>query len=686
MSASPPSANAAAWFGIWGWPVDRPGQIALAMACALLVVAAIPGGPRQLAAVFDLPTAGDTLRLRRLLVAGSLIAAFLSIGYVDAYLRGGPRAPGASLYWLQGRALSHGSFSWTLPIPGASYRTTGLLATVSGKASGIFAPGYPLLLAAGFLIGAPMLVGPILAAGLVLSTWLLASELARPAPGTRDDSAHSAAGVAAALSIICVALRQQTADVLPYGAAGLAISLALAFAFRGERTARPALFAVSGVAIGWLASGLPASAPVVAVVAVLLAFRTAKPGRSVSYLCAAALPGIILVLVANRSATGSAFASALSLYERSFGSLVPPSAPTPGGIVRAVAQAREHLMDVANFEPLALIAVVPLVSERRRSMRVASLAFVVVAACVTHVVTRGDAVSAQSSRFAEVLPLEHALIGLGVATGFGRAYGRAATTMLGLALGGFALHAAHSHEKAAENGLGRPAFETDVLQNANALSGLVLFDDDSAFQLADAMNAPSGVGIRALRARGDDHDRLAYDLSGRPSARRYLVSPTHRPTLVPWSPSSPGASFWRFEAESDWPPIGTSGGVAAKLDVTESCASAASVLTLTPAGTSDASLLVELPLPPATMTAPGRSLTVTPRAYALGRPASGVLDLVAMPGSPPLAHWTWLDDGHGHTCVDLASSTVELERAQARLWLVLKARGGAIAFDRTLVH
>ncbi len=52
--------------------------------------------------------------------------------------------------------------------------------TASGvRAAVLFPPGYPAILALGFLAGAPLLVGPALAALLVIATYALAREVVR---------------------------------------------------------------------------------------------------------------------------------------------------------------------------------------------------------------------------------------------------------------------------------------------------------------------------------------------------------------------------------------------------------------------------------------------------------------------------------------------------------------------------
>jgi hypothetical protein len=299
-----------------------------------------------------------------------------------------------------------------------------------------------------------------------------------------------------------------------------------------------------------------------------------------------------------------------------------------------------------------------------------------------------ESVEGAGDSLSEVLPLEHALIGYGLAAAFPGSFERVATAVLGLALGGFAVHASAAHAATGASDLGRPHFEPDVLQEAGATTGLVFFDDDQAFELAAVPGLEAKSGVQAARLRGDDHDRVAYERAaadGHPPARRYLA--TASSASIPfWSPGS-NQIFWRFEAESDWPPMMVSAGSASRLQVTASCVSGASALGLTPNGPGQASLTLELPVPTAPIAAPSRIWTVTPRIYELGRPAEGSLDVVLdSPANAPLAHWSWTDEGKGPTCRDLAAAVVDLGRAPTKAWLILTARGGEVALDRTLLR
>ncbi len=687
MAAPTPPDPSAPWLGAWSRPADQPAQIALALACLLLVTALVPQGPRRLIAALDLASLGNRNRTRRFLVVTGLAAAFLSIGYVDVYLHGGPRALDAPVYWLQGRILSHGTFSWAVPSPTASYRATGFIATFPDHVSGIFPPGYPLLLAAGFLVGAPMLVGPLIAGCLVVATWLLAGELSEHAEEKSPSRYRQAAGLAAGLSVVCAALRQQTADTLPHGAIALAIAVALTSAFRGLRRGEPRMFAIAGVALGWLASARPMAAVPIGLVTAALALRSTERWRAVTWSLVAAAPGVAFLLAANRTATGHFFVSPAALYAQSVGETAMPFGHEAHRFGQAIGAFRGHLMDVGNFEPLS-VALVLALSNGRRTMASTCTALVVAGQLAIQA-SGHEPIAGFCAGLSEMLPLEHALIAYGIAATFSRSFEPVATAALGLALGGFAVHAAPAHAALGSSDIGRPHFEPDVLQEAGVSSALLFFDDDQGFELAAQPGVKADHGIQAALLRGDDHDRLAYDIAetaGHATARRYVATANGASVLF-WSPPSSSPSFWRFEAESDWPPMTVSGGAASRLQVTTSCVSGVGAIALTPVGPGSASLSIELPVPAASIAARTRIWTVTPRIYEVGQAAEGSLDVVV--GSrtnAPLAHWSWRDESRGPSCRDLAATTVELGRAPTPAWLILTARGGEVALDRALLR
>ena len=152
-----------------------------------------------------------------------------------------------------------------------------------------------------------------------------------------------------------------------------------------------------------------------------------------------------------------------------------------------------------------------------------------------------------------------------------------------------------------------------------------------------------------------------------------------------WTPN--GGDTWRFEAEADFPPVATSDprlGRAEVVDALGTCASDSHALAIVPTGAGDASVTLELPVPRGASPAPRRTWVVTPRTFERGGPGTGEVAVVASPGGPPLAQWSWTDSNRGApTCADLPGKPVELGGDLTRAWLVVTAHGGAVALDRT---
>ncbi len=678
--------------GSWGRPPDRPSQVALGLAVVLLAAALAPGGAAWLASLLDFSGVSDLVRKRRFLGVAGFVAAFLSLGYIAFYLRGGPRDPLSPVYWLQGRALAHGELSWTAPEPTASFRAGHLLGALPDRVAGILPPGYPLLLAAGFLVGAPMLIGPLLGAALLVATWALAREMALAARASRD-RAEAIGRTAAGLSIASVAMRLFTADVLPFGATAIAVTVALAAALRARRLGDRRLFGLAGLALGGIVATEATAA--IAIGAVVLALGVGgRDRRALVWLVVATLPGALLLLAANRAAVGHALASPAAVYSAVFGSPASPLALTKHGrVVTFLLQLRAHLADVDNLELLPLLALVPLLGGARS--RPASLAALVMAGQLLVAVLVGMRAGQQPGverSLVAVVPLVHALMALALAQLFPGALPRAALGVLGLALAGFSLHVAHDHQRMAAGDLGRPHYEPDVVRDASVAHGLLYFDDDQGFELAFDPEVPASHGIQAVRLHGDDHDRLLYDLLGHPQIHRYSAGASTA-AVVAWTPPNAGSDTWRFEAESDWP---ATAATAARVEISEggpSCASDGRGLTVTPmapAGQGTATL--SLPVPRGATPPDRKSWTVVPRALQRGGPGSATLLLVATPDGPPLARWTWDDaptapkNAAAPGCLDLPGQTVELGGDRPRAWLVLQAVGGAVTLDKTTLR
>ncbi|WP_437876998.1 hypothetical protein [Sorangium sp. So ce513] len=480
-----------------GLPRDPAQWIALALSLAALLAGAWllrrgrppaaarpdPALPRPDAASARPGTAPSPRAALRLAIAAAfaVVAALISAAYVAVYLRGGPRIIDATSYWLEARAMAAGYLAWPLDEPAASVLGRFLVrsdaAAHAGAALGgadassadrvavIFPPGYPAVLALGFLAGAPLAVGPLLAAALAIATYDLA---ARFAP--EDPAAGCAARlpfvplVAALFSALCAALRYHTADTMSHGLAALCFTVALASARRALDEARdgatgaprgrldPAMraAAVAGLAAGWLAATRPPSALALAAALLLVLLpasrrdraaagaREGDPaprlGRLAAAMAVGALPGLALLAAHQRAATGAFASSQAAYYAVSDG---PPGcfrygfgagigclgehgdfvhhnlAESYGFIASAGTTLRRlklHLVDALNAEPLALLvivgAVIALRSPRARPLAIAPLLQI---AAYAPFYFDGNYPGGGARFFADVLPIEHVL-------------------------------------------------------------------------------------------------------------------------------------------------------------------------------------------------------------------------------------------------------------------------------------
>jgi hypothetical protein len=687
MALPSPAAvhDAASLWGHWSRPPDRPAQVALLAAVVLGGAAFAPGGARWLAGVLDFSGVGDRTRTRRFLTAGGFAAAFLSLAYIAFYLRGGPRAHQAADLWIQGRALSHGLLAWTAPDPTAGSRTARLLFRAPDRVGPIGAPGFPLLLAAGFLVGAPMLAGPLVAAALVVATWFLGREIALASPRHAAVDAEWAGRLAAGLSILCAALRHQTGDALPGGLAALATAVALAAALRASRTGSVRTFLGAGAAVGVVLATLPWASIGPALACLVCASRAptgpgtsgAKRLASVGWLGAGTLPGALLLLAANHAATGHFFCSPAARYAAT---VVAPAAPTARETALAlVGSLRTHLADVANLEVLALLVAVPILRARSRATDLAVL--VIAVELVVAVLGVGHGRGASSV----VLPIEHALMAVGLLALAAQRVASAAMLLLSLSLAGFAFHTSSAHAARAARDGGRPAYEPDVVRESYVSNGLLFVDDDDAFKLASDPGVTASHGLQAVRMRSDDHDRLVYDLLGHPPSHRF-TSEGEKASAYVWTPANAGSDTWRFEAESDFPPAGVVGGRVQVVGGRGLCPADARALSLVPDGGRPATMSIEVPAPRGPTPGDARTWKVVPRVFLSGGAGQATMVMALEPGGPPLAHWSWTDFANAPACVELDEAPVVLGPETRRAWLFVTATGGPVALDKTTLR
>lgn len=598
----------------FGAPPDPAAAIALLLA-ALWALALALAWRRDGAVTRAL----DVLARRRRLALCALAAAaaLLSAGYLSFYLRGGPRIIDASAYFLEARAFAEGHLAFEVPSPSASFRGRFLTHAVPSAVESpprvalgvLFPPGYPAALALGFLVERPLWVGPFVAALLVLVTYAL---------GRRLSGDVTSGLLAASLSVVSAALRYHTADTMSHGFAALLFACALLAALPPARALperAPLLRALGGGAcLGWLFATRPVTA--VACAAACLVLLLPERRRSALAWMLGALPGLLLFFAHQRAVTGSFWTSAQLHYYAladgppgcfglGFGAdkaclfehgdvaeRFGPGGYTLGWVLRhTLHRLHGHSLDLANFEPLWLL--VPLTLLRHRATREARALGLALGATVVLYAAfyfNGSYPGGGARFFAELLPMEHALVALGAHELGKRRF------VLPLALAGFALHGAFSHRALAERDGGKPLFEPHVVEEALAHrpGALVLVDSDHGFNLG---HDPATLGeLRSTlvaRRSGDAHDFVLWRRRARPPAYRYV--------FVPWpgrsrleSLSLPETNPSRFEAEAEWPPLAVEAAWAMPAPARAPCASGR-VLSLRPTGP-DASLTIELPV------------------------------------------------------------------------------------------
>ncbi len=491
----------------------------------------------------------------------ALGAAALSSLYLVHYLRGGPRIIDATAYFLEGRVLSTGHFTFAVPEPSGSFRGRFLLPTPDERLGVIFPPGYPLLLAAGFLAGAPLAVGPLVAGLLVVATYFTTLMLF---------SDERVARVAALVSMLCAALRYHTADTMSHGLSALLFVLAVGCAFRKTKSS----VLLAGLFVGWLVATRPVTGGVACAVTLL---ALSGDTRRLPLLALGMLPGVALFTAHAHALTGSWLGSThLDYYALADG---PPGCFRYGfgsgigcrfehgdfvkehladgfGPLEAAWISLERLalhgIDVTNLFPLSLLAPFAMIRYwREPAVRLLALATVLLVLAYAPFYYPASYPGAGARLFADVLPLEHALLGLALVRL------RMARFVPALMLLGFALHAVQQHRALAEREGGNPMFASSALGGARA--GIVFVGTDHGFLLGhEPKNTDARRSTVVARRRGDAHDRLLWEHLGRPAAYRYDYDVDRGTTRL--SVYRPGELADRYEAEAEWPPLAVASG------------------------------------------------------------------------------------------------------------------------------
>ena len=590
----------------------------MSFAAAVLAVAALLGRGVLSRAI---------ARPRVAALALALAAAALSVAWVVVYLRGGPRIIDATAYYLSGRAISEGMSSWPVSEPPAA--TMGRFLVRDTAADGanvavIFPPGFPIVLALGFLAGAPMAVGPALAVLVTLATYDLTRTAARVAG--IDDGALLALG-AAALSVVCGAMRYHTADTMSHGLAAVCVAAALGAALRLREASSWRWAVVLGAVVGLAIATRPVSGLALAGLSLFAWGRGVRVSAALAALVGAA-PGLALLVWHQRAATGELFASSQALYYAAadgpagcfryglgaeigcrfeHGDFVDANLARGYGLVEALGttgrRLKMHGVDALNAEPLAIAIGLPALALalRRPALRALGMALPVFVLAYAPFYFDGNYPGGGARFFADVLPVEHAVIALAIPAiaGFVRARWaamtgldtvRATLGLVALSLVGFSLRAQADHASLRDREGGRPMFRpAEVKPDAGGV--LVFVNTDHGFLLGFDPQARADHGeIEVARLRGDANDTWLWEARGKPPSVRHRFDV--RTGFVVVDAFVP-TERRRLAAESFWPALRQARGYAVPAWGAGACGDAR-VLRLVPdaAGTVEVDLAV----------------------------------------------------------------------------------------------
>jgi hypothetical protein len=544
------------------------------------------------------------------------LAFALSAGYVAHYLRGGPRIVDATTYYLQARTYATGQLGFLPETPEASHFGRFLLSMPDGRLSSLFPPGYPAVLALGFLLGAPMWVGPMLAAALTLVTYLLAY---------RWFGDRRVALLAAALSALCAALRYHTADTMAHGFCALLTALALL----GVASSKPTGAAFAGLSLGWLFATRPVSALALGpVLLVVILLRPSSPRDRTLRVAGMALclVGVALFAWQQQEVTGVWGVSTQYRYysladdpgcfrygfgadigcRGEHGAFVEKYLPNGYGPFEAawttLRRLALHARDAGNSELFGALVLVALWLGRKEArVRVLGLALLVHVVAYAGFYFDGNYPGGGARMFADVLPLEHLLLAWlfvhvehrsayqcaetapkkhpsGVRAFFGAPFALVCAPLgalgvrfvaaikliaalakprlaLPLVTLGFAVRTSFDHAELAERDGGSPMYDAALVAGSAPPNALVFVSSDHGYALG---HAPRGEGPLVVREKHDALDFAAWQEAGKPPAFRYhfdFASAGAVPELVAFLPKA----TTRFELENQWPPLALDG-------------------------------------------------------------------------------------------------------------------------------
>jgi hypothetical protein len=328
---------------------------------------------------------------RTFVATTAIVAAGISWHVVHELLRDTPLSIDAAVYLMQARAMSHGHFGMRSPVPMQAFGGHFLSEGPDGLLYGVFPPGWPLAIVPFVWAGLPMLVGPVIAALLVVAQAALGRAVARVCGD--EASGEPATRVSLLLALPSIARALETADLLSHALVGLLAATAMAHAITmrtgadsGAGPSRAGALFVGGC-VGWAAACRLLDGVLLAgAVAGLLVWSRANWSKALWFV-AGATPFLGFLAIEQWCATGSWFLPTQTTYfvrsdwppgchRLGIGPGIGCSIEHKGivagfgsagyGIHQAIGVTRERVSklseDLFGFSPLALFAFVPLVA------------------------------------------------------------------------------------------------------------------------------------------------------------------------------------------------------------------------------------------------------------------------------------------------------------------------------------
>ena len=294
-------AAAGVWaaLALWGresWPLSGLGALGVALAAAVALRPVALAAPEAILA----PP-------RRVFVAScAVVAAGISLWLARGALRDTPLSIDASVYLMQARAMAHLHFGMPVQSPLQSVSHRFVFEGPDGRIYGVFPPGWPLALAPFVWAGVPMLVGPVVAALLVVAQAALGDAVGRAAGD--PPSAELATRASLLVALPSYARAFHTAEPMSHGFVALLATVAVTCAIRareGDAGARRRRGLLLGACVGWAMASRLLDGVVLGLVAGAVLLSTAEGRRAIVWGTAGAAPMLAFLLVGQRAATGA---------------------------------------------------------------------------------------------------------------------------------------------------------------------------------------------------------------------------------------------------------------------------------------------------------------------------------------------------------------------------------------------